>query len=184
MSYIRTTKKNEALQLNNEYLNNPKLSLFEAAECKTDECREQEAAAAASNPNLIQNHSYNELKGYIKDALIGMGLACPCTNFEECVWGLTFAKIIWILHAQYNNEGIGYIYQNIRTIIFGPFYSIRFYDNYKGRPLRNRWGEYPTVCECCRVDTSPFDFDQQWLKDEYCGVCGGRNGNRKKGKRK
>ncbi len=32
MSHVITTKKNEALQLNNEYLKNPKLSLFEAAE--------------------------------------------------------------------------------------------------------------------------------------------------------
>lgn len=32
MSHVITTKKNEALQLNNEYLNNPKLSLFQPAE--------------------------------------------------------------------------------------------------------------------------------------------------------
>lgn len=168
MSHVITTKKNKALQLNNEYLNNPKLSLFEAAECK-------------ENCGYIKGNSSTELITEIKLALKAGGFACACTDFSKCIWSLIFDKFIWILRVKFNEEPISYIYTHIRNLIN----LISSYDNlvaghYRDALRNPQYGDYPAGD--CSGENSPWSFEGI-LNKKYCQECGGGNGKRKKGKR-
>jgi len=63
MSHVITTKKNKALQWNNKYLNNTKLSLFEAAECKENYCPDDKPRKRRPRPQLRRQTENFRIKG-------------------------------------------------------------------------------------------------------------------------